>query len=261
MCPYILPGASWVLHGPCYLPTAPLKPDLNYTHLISAETFTMTLKSYEQKAYHCSCAVAQDNGHDQVTRWRHRIAAELWCPLQLSKYPRVTLVTQSSRKSYAFETTFQVNNCWGLITVDKSQHDDRAAIQMPGWRIGTWWPPRPVMCAPSVTAPTWLARINHTVSGLCAHWGSGTADLCTTISQDQWPLAMELADHQYSYRAGEGCDCDVTTNQWSLLTRISLHATGLGLLSVFLSWRAGSDVSHVKVLLRKYPLLQFCIVV
>ena len=213
MCPYILPGASWVLHGPCYLPTAPspLKPDLNCTPHISRNHNNDTELIGEENLSLLLSWTRKWPG--QVTTWRYRISAD---PLQLSKYPRVTHVNQWPKGSgyLCFWNNVPSQQLLGLITVDKSQHDDRAAIQMPGWRIGTWWPPRPVMCAPSVTAPTWLARINHTVSGLCAHWGSGTADLCTTISQDQWPLAMELADHQYSYRAGEGCDCDVTTNQW-----------------------------------------------
>ena len=105
------------------------------------------------------------------------------------------------------------------MTVGKSQHDDRAVIQMPGgWCIGTWWPPRSShVCAPSVPTPLWLARINHTLlldGDDCVHRhirGNQVILVQLICAQrlarisDHWP-AMELADYQYSYRAGEGSD-------------------------------------------------------
>ena len=79
-----------------------------------------------------------------------------------------------------------------------------SSLQMPGWRIGSWWPPGPVMCAPSVTnviskdQPCTTVRWRRLCRYVyCVH----TADLWPTISLDQWPLAVELAAYQYSYHA------------------------------------------------------------
>ena len=59
---------------------------------------------------------------------------------QLLKYPRVMqseMVTQKVKQSFVLEIMFEVNSCWSLITVAKSQHGDTTVIQMPG-RVTHW---------------------------------------------------------------------------------------------------------------------------